>query len=99
MVEPQKAVYTEGARYRADFFVYLVEAYDKRRPLRSPLIVEVDGHAFHEETRFQAASNKRRDRAMVAEGFRDVRFAGSEVYNRPEQFAGEVDGLVRRGAG
>ncbi len=95
VVEPQKAVHTGGTRYRADFFVYLVEPHEKRRTLRSPLVVEVDGHAFHEKTRFQAANDKRRDRAMVAEGFRVVRFAGSEVYNQPEQCAGEVDGLMR----
>ena len=59
-----------------------------------PLVVEVDGHEFHERTRFQAARDRQRDRAMIAEGFRVIRFTGQEVYRAAEACAQEVAQLV-----
>ena len=58
-----------------------------------PLVVEVDGHEFHERTKLQAARDRQRDRAMIAEGFRVVRFTGQEVY-RAAECADEVGRLV-----
>ena len=57
-------------------------------------MVEVDGHAFHERTREQAIRDRRRDRNLLREGFRVIRFTGSEVFGNPSGCAKEVDGLL-----
>lgn len=41
--------------------------------------VELDGHEFHERTREQAERDKHRDRTLVSNGWRVIRFTGSEV--------------------
>jgi len=95
MIEPQKVIATEQARYRADVLVYIVPGDEKGRGIApGPLVVEVDGHEFHERTKFQAARDRQRDRAMIAEGFRVVRFTGQEVYRGAEGCAQEVAQLV-----
>lgn len=49
----------------------------------SGVIVECDGHQFHEKTKLQAASDKRRDREFVLDGYRVLRFTGSELWADP----------------
>jgi very-short-patch-repair endonuclease len=48
------------------------------------VVVECDGHEFHERTKAQARHDKKRDRAMVAAGLIVVRFTGSEIWADPE---------------
>jgi len=50
-------------------------------PVQKNLILECDGHAFHEKTKYQAARDKRRDRALQSLGYKVFRFTGSEIYN------------------
>jgi very-short-patch-repair endonuclease len=47
------------------------------------LVVEVDGHEFHEKTKEQAARDKRRDRDLQQEGWSVFHFTGSEVWRDP----------------
>lgn len=54
------------------------------------LVLEVDGHDWHEKTKEQAAHDKKRDRFLVAEGHRVMRFTGSEVHRDPLQCAFEA---------
>ena len=63
-----------------------------------PLVVEVDGHEFHDRTKDQAARDRRRDRDMIREGLRVVRFTGTEVVGQPEVCAAEVEVLLLRTA-
>lgn len=47
------------------------------------LVVELDGHDFHERTKEQAQRDKSRDRAMTFDGWTVLRFTGSEVFRDP----------------
>lgn len=47
------------------------------------LVVECDGHDFHERTKEQAQRDKARDRYLVGQGLRVVRFTGSEIFADP----------------
>jgi very-short-patch-repair endonuclease len=67
--------------YRLDF---LLESADKK------LVVETDGHDFHERTKEQARRDKERDRALVAAGYMVMRFTGQEVYQDADKCAREV---------
>jgi len=64
--------------YRVDFYLVNVN-YDEQRSL----IVECDGHDFHEKTKDQAKRDKARDRYLVGQGHRIIRFTGSEIFSDP----------------
>jgi very-short-patch-repair endonuclease len=53
----------------------------KREPHWRKLVVECDGHEFHERTKEQAAADKSRDRVLVMQGYDVFRFTGSELWN------------------
>jgi very-short-patch-repair endonuclease len=70
-----------GSVYRVDF-VFLVIRYEHGERLDSVrMIVECDGHDFHERTKEQAKRDKKRDRQFQTSGFMVARFTGSEVFN------------------
>jgi hypothetical protein len=74
--------------WRVDF-LFSVHSYWPRYPIppkpegwRS-LIVECDGHDFHERTKEQAARDRARDRWAVDNDYEIFRFTGSEIWRRP----------------
>jgi very-short-patch-repair endonuclease len=79
--------------YRADFLLRRAVRHDfKSPPIYSPkVIVECDGHDFHERTKEQAARDKERDRILQTQGFYVLRFTGSEVYRNPAKCVEQVD--------
>lgn len=58
------------------------------------LVIECDGHAFHEKTPGHAARDKARDRRISALGYTVLRFTGTEIRRRPEKCAAEVHKMV-----
>ncbi len=54
------------------------------------LVVELDGHNFHERTKEQAQRDKARDRQMQSEGWTIFRFTGSELWKSPYNSVLEV---------
>lgn len=73
-------------RYTADFVVTLFNE-------KQPIIVECDGHDFHEKTKEQAQHDKKRDREMQALGYRVYRFTGSEIWKTRGRCVTESMGL------
>jgi len=71
-----------GGRYRADFTVTTAEG--------AKVVVECDGHDFHEKTKEQAARDKKRDRDMQLDGWKVLRFTGSEIWRGAEGCAKDV---------
>lgn len=95
-IRQQYKISVRGKEYRADFLVSLEHrdssADDWTRLLQ--LVVEVDGHEFHERTKAQAQYDKSRDRAFTKQGFLVLRFTGSEVFRSPEIVAGEIESFL-----
>ncbi len=54
------------------------------------IVVECDGHSFHERTKEQAAKDRSRDRALQGLGYIVFRFTGSEIHQDARGCAGEV---------
>lgn len=75
--------------YRADFVIH-----DVSMPLeiREPriMIVECDGHDFHERTKEQARRDKKRDRYFQSKGYKVLRFTGSEIWADPDACVEEI---------
>ncbi len=74
--------------YRADFYL--------ESDMGKALIVECDGHEFHERTKEQAAHDRKRDRWFLEHGHTVVRFTGSEIYRDPFGCAEQLFALLEK---
>lgn len=54
------------------------------------LVIECDGHEFHDKTRDQAKRDKSRDRNLLQLGYPVMRFTGSEIHANPLLYAEQV---------
>lgn len=70
--------------YRVDF---MVKDGREGAPL---IVVEADGHDFHDRSEPQRRQEKRRDRDLAREGYTIYHFTGSEIYNKPWDVALEI---------
>lgn len=71
--------------YRVDFLICIHAPTAYRG-----IVVECDGHDFHERTKEQVARDKSRDREIQKDGFRVFRFSGSEIWKNAIDRAAEV---------
>lgn len=71
--------------YRADILFWF-----RCGRARGGVVIECDGHEFHEKSKEQAARDKRRDREILTAGFPVMRFTGSEIYRDPVGCAEQV---------
>lgn len=72
-VQPQYEIASDGRSYRADFALP-----DKK------IVFELDGHEFH-KSKEQRTNDARRERAFQKQGWKVVRFTGTEIYNNLSQ--------------
>jgi len=79
--------------YRVDF---LIHWFEPTYNIDLRVVIECDGHDFHERTKEQAARDKSRDRALQAAGFRVLRFTGSEIYRDRKKCAEQVISMVMK---
>lgn len=54
------------------------------------MIIECDGHEYHERTKDQARRDKQRDRYFQSRGHKVLRFTGSEIWADPSACAQEI---------
>lgn len=73
--------------YRADF---VIEFAPDAPPFVRLVVVECDGHDYHERTKEQAKRDKARERAITASGLPVFRFTGSELYRDAESCVEEI---------
>jgi Protein of unknown function (DUF559) len=93
IVELQKTIKPtfSGSTYRADLYIYLTRFWmNGEQPKWGELVVEVDGHDFHDRTKEQASRDRQRDREMLRDGLKVIRFTGSDIYNEPFKHAEEI---------
>ncbi|MCL6455084.1 MAG: endonuclease domain-containing protein [Alicyclobacillus sp.] len=72
-------------KYRVDF---AVEYGDVK------IVIECDGHEFHEKTKEQAARDKKRDRYLASQGYTVLRYTGSEIVKNPAQIIDDIMPLI-----
>lgn len=82
-IKPQYKI----GNYRADFLIYQNGLLEHPS---APVIVELDGHDFHDKDKHQRAYEKARDRFLVRRGFKVLHFTGSEVVEDPYKVAFEA---------
>lgn len=79
-------------QYRADFL-----GFGRGADINNPMgiVIECDGHDFHEKTKEQAARDKARDRHFTAAGFHVMRFTGSEIWKDATACAEQIYDAVK----
>jgi very-short-patch-repair endonuclease len=82
--------------YRADFLLGAMASVDA---VPHWVVVECDGHQFHERTAEQAEHDRARDRAMTAAGYHVFRFTGREIRRDVARCSAEVISYLRPFAG
>lgn len=76
-------------KYRVDFMVSRAWKF-KGQNLRDSVIVELDGHEFHDKDKRQRSYEKARDRHLTRQGFKVLHYTGSDVVRDPFRVAHEV---------
>lgn len=94
IVRPQAQI----GDYRVDFLIHALDARDlgADRVWRR-LVLECDGHNFHERTKEQAAKDRSRDRWLTSKDYDVFRFTGSELWRDPMSCAEQVTDWALKG--
>lgn len=58
------------------------------------IVLEADGHEFHEKTKEQARHDKERDRYIQAQGISIYRFTGSEIFSNTLDVYIEIANII-----
>lgn len=84
-IEPQYEIIANGKNYRSDFCFDTQNGFDEeyRYENEYKLIIECDGHNFHEKTKEQVKYNNERDFNLKQAGYDVLHFSGSQIYNEP----------------
>lgn len=80
-------------KIRVDFVIVVLGGAKKNY---ASVVIECDGHDFHEKTKEQAKKDKARDRKITAEGYKILRFTGSEIYNDLDRCIQEITDLIKK---
>jgi very-short-patch-repair endonuclease len=78
--------------WRVDFFLVAFSIFLPSKPI--VLVVECDGHEFHERTPGQAERDRSRDREAQLRGLRILRFTGREIWRDAAACAKQVDDVI-----
>ena len=73
------------------------ECYEYELPYK--LVIECDGHDFHEKTKAQVAKNNERDMDLKKAGYDVIHFSGSQIFNNPLKCASDAMELIMKNVG
>lgn len=82
-------IYTYPQRKIGKYIVDFLISYQSGEKLNE-IIVELDGHGFHDRDKKQRAYEKARDRYLVQQGYKVFHYTGSEIVANPFGIAHEV---------
>lgn len=95
-LQSQAPVKCNNKNYRADF-MFNTEEYDLcdiKFENDYKLIIECDGHDFHEKTKAQVTKNNERDMDLKKAGYDVIHFNGSQIFNNPMKCANDTIDLI-----
>lgn len=84
-VLPQKKI----GKYTVDFLLV-------HENLNLFIVIECDGHQFHEKTKKQAAHDKERDRFFTKKGYILLRYTGSQICEDPQEMTEDISEIIIR---
>ena len=98
---PQYEISVGKKNYRADFVFDTreCEVDDADYKNEFKLVVECDGHDFHEKTKEQVQKRNERDMALKRAGYDVLHYSGSQIFENPLKCAKEVFDYIRMRTG
>lgn len=98
---PQETITIDnGKNYRVDFLIeyfrLVGDTIDGVKELCDTVIVECDGHQFHEKTKEQVNRRNQRDYDLKMAGYDVIHFSGSELYNNPQECIQKVVNFLNK---
>lgn len=85
LMQSQKEIVCGDNRYRVDFLITATIGGNTQK-----VVIECDGHDYHERTKIQAQADKQRDGDLLAAGYKVMWFTGSEIFRDSSKCALEV---------
>lgn len=92
-LDKQYEINVDGKKYISDFGVTLIDVkctYDENGKLNIidnskdlRILIECDGHEFHQKTKKQVEYDNERQLALQTAGYEVIRFSGSQIYKDP----------------
>ena len=86
----------DSKNYRVDFLMEIAFKYNNHYLKLLKLIIECDGHEFHEKTKEQVIKDNQRDRDLKNEGYEILHFSGSEIYNNSYDISKDIKKFIIR---
>ena len=81
--------------YRVDFALVANERWASDLNVEAKIVIECDGHDFHERTKEQAERDRSRDRVLTTMGWTVLRFTGREIVRDPMACVISVGDAIR----
>lgn len=91
---PQKEIVCEDHKYYADIY-FSTDYQDDAFANDYHLVIECDGHDYHEKTKEQVRHRNERDMDLKKQNIDIIHFSGSQIYNDPMSLAKEVYELIK----
>ena len=85
--KPQQTIKANNHKYRADI-VFDMDFYSSGKPYK--LVIECDGHEFHEVTKEQVEKRNIRDMDLKIQGYDVLHYSGSQICKNPKQCARDI---------
>lgn len=96
-LQPQAEIIANGNKYYADFeFNPEVQFDDYYANAKRKLVIECDGHEFHQKTKEQVIKDNQREYDLKMAGYEVLRFSGSEIYNTPYACAEKTLNYIKK---
>lgn len=75
-----------GRKYRADFAIWPrdLDELSASGVTFNPVVIELDGHDYHERTKEQVIARNQRDRDFQTMKYRVLHFSGAELHREPD---------------
>lgn len=89
-IVPQKNIYIDKKHYIADFLIEILFKHNDKNIAIMNLIIECDGHEFHERTKEQVIKDNQRNRDLLNNDYHILHFSGSEIYNTSTKCKREI---------
>lgn len=85
-------------RYVVNFY-FEKDEYVNRFNTDKKIVIECDGHEFHQKTKEQVKRDNEREYTLKMAGYEIIRFSGSQIYNEPFKCAEDTYNYIMKSIG
>lgn len=91
----QKEIKVNDKKYIVDFY-FESDMYVNQFDTNKKIIIECDGHDFHQKTKEQVKYDNEREYDLKMAGYEIIRFSGSQIYNEPIKCAEDAYNYIMK---